>query len=109
MAAFQAAAEAGSLAVAIRHGRQSFPPRFTDAAGQLETATAAEGIVYSATRVERRADPYTLALVDLAGGGRVLTLVLAEDAVGLVGCTVRRVQAAQPFLTFAVVLPEAGA
>lgn len=99
LAAFREAAGTGRIAVG--GGARPFPPRYADPSGELDLGTATGGVVYSATRVARRGDPYTLALVDLPGGGRVLGLLLADEPAALVGRPVRLVQDGQPFPTFA--------
>ncbi len=104
--AFREAAAAGRIAVLAGKDHRPFPPRFTDASGQLDVGTeGGQSVVYSATRIERRGDAYTLALVDLPGGGRVLGQVLgqglADDPAVLIGRAVRLVENGTPFLTFA--------
>ncbi len=101
LAEFREEAAQGRIATAAGKDGRSFPPRFAAASGQLDLGTeTGQGVVYSATRVERRGDPYTLALVDLPGGGRVLGQLHADDPAMLIGRTVRLAGNGQSFLTF---------
>ena len=87
-------------------GHFAFPPRLS-AERELPTLEAARkvrsGVVYSATRIEARAGAYTLALVDLTGGGRLLARIRSEEAASLIGKTVTLAaerSETEPFLTF---------
>jgi len=87
-------------------GRLAFPPRLS-AASELPTLEAARkvtsGLVYSATRIEARAGAYTLALINLTGGGRLLARIRSEESASLIGKAVTLAaerSETEPFLTF---------
>lgn len=88
-------------------GERLFPPRLAVGTnfGLIDAATLTRaGVVYSATRVEARAGAFTLALVDLDGGGRLLARLRTDsEPASLIGKRVELVterREGEPFLTF---------
>lgn len=88
-------------------GDRLYPPRLAVGSdfGPIDAATLARaGVVYSVTRIEARTGVFTLALVDLDGGGRLLARLRTDVEHGSsIGQRVELVaerREGEPFLTF---------
>lgn len=109
-------AQGGIVTSPAGSGSHLFPPRLAAGTdfGPIDAASLARtGVVYSATRIEARAGAFTLALIDLDGGGRLLARLRTDADPGLlIGKRVELVterHEGEPFLTFGPMSAERAA
>jgi uncharacterized OB-fold protein len=94
-------------------GGRPFPPRLaygTDFRPIDAAPLARTGIVYSMTRIEARSGAFTLALIDLDGGGRLLARLRTDaepgSPIGKRAELVMERREGEPFLTFEPISAE---